>query len=426
VRDLSSNGTFFNASGAAIGPHGVQPIRDRDRLLLGDYEVEIRLNEDAAFVFDDGAVAVPSPGFAAVPLPGLDDVVPSAVPGFSGPALQSFGAMPDHAHAAAQAFTPPASGFNDSGAAKPMVPDNWYQAAEPAAPPVAARSELSQASPFSPSPSPTPSVFPAPFPSSLAAPPGPISESRSMSDLFPISSAPVFSPAPSPALLPGSALGPVPAPAPAPVAAAPQAPTAACAAPAATATSSAAALAILLAGGELAPEMAARAITDPTAALHNAGAILRAAVGGMRALLIARGSVKREFRIEQTMLRTHENNPLKFAASDEQALSSLLDPRTDSLSALQEAIRDLTLHQVAVLAATQAAARALLERLDPSSLEAEDKGGGLFSESQEKRLWTAYKQRHSQLTEQFEDDFESAFGKAFARAYENAVKGVRN
>jgi type VI secretion system protein ImpI/type VI secretion system protein len=130
--------------------------------------------------------------------------------------------------------------------------------------------------------------------------------------------------------------------------------------------------------------------------------------------------VKREFRIEQTMLQPKENNPLKFAASDEQALASLLDPRTPAVSAVREAVEDLTAHQVAVLAATQAAARALLERMDPASLEGEDTGGGLF-DAREKRLWEAYKRRHAKLSEQFEDDFESAFGKAFARAYEGAV-----
>ena len=396
VRDLSSNGTFLNSSGSAIGLSGVQPIRDRDRLHLGDYEIEIHLSEEAAFAFDDAAGAVPSAGFAAVRLPGLDDVLPPAAPGFSGPALQSFGSMPDHAPAAAQAFLLPAAGFSAQAAAKPFVPDDWYKAAEAAAPPIA----QPIAQPFLPSP-------PPPAPPTAAT--DPLRDWLSMPDTAPT---------------PASPQDAAPTPTPPPVVA-PQVLGDAEMAPPAAMTSSAAGLAMLLAGGELAPDLAARASADPDATLHNAGAMLRASVAGIRALLIARGSVKREFRIEQTMLRTQENNPLKFAASDEQALTTLLDPRTASLPALQEAIRDLTLHQVAVLAATQAAARALLERLDPRSLEAEDKGGGLFSDSLEKRLWAAYKLRHTQLTEQFDDDFESAFGKAFARAYENAVSGVK-
>jgi type VI secretion system protein ImpI/type VI secretion system protein len=172
--------------------------------------------------------------------------------------------------------------------------------------------------------------------------------------------------------------------------------------------------------------VALRAASDPEATLRNAGQLLIAAVAGVRALLIARGSVKREFRIEQTMLRVVDNNPLKFAASDEQALAALLDPRKPALWAMRESIDDLALHQVAALAATQAAAKALLEKLAPAELEAEESGGGgLFSGSREKRLWEAYKRRHAKLLEEFEDDFESAFGTAFARAYEQAAEQAK-
>jgi type VI secretion system protein ImpI/type VI secretion system protein len=186
--------------------------------------------------------------------------------------------------------------------------------------------------------------------------------------------------------------------------------------------SSLAAFAALLAGGGLPVDAVPRATHDPEAALRHAGALMQVAVAGLRALLVARGLVKREFRIEQTMLRPKENNPLKFAASDEHALASLLDPRMGGLKAVQDAVDDLSSHEVAVLAATQAAAHALLEKLSPEALEAEDPGGsGLFGASAEKRLWLAYKRRHATLMAQLEDDFDSAFGIAFARAYERAV-----
>lgn len=386
VRDLSSNGTFLNASDSAIGRDAIQPLRDGDRLQFGDYEVEIRIEEAAGLAPDFPAAAVPSFGFASVPLPGLDDPVRSAATGLAGPALHAFGAMPDHAPAGAQAFTPPPAAQNVPAAAKALVPDDWYQV-EPAGP----------------SPQPTLPVEPA-------------------REWPPVSAAVPAMPAVRPAVTEAAPAvfveRQVPLDSTPPAAAAPSAtPT--------TGAGHATGVAALVAGGDLPPDFVLRVSADPDATLRNAGALLRASVAGIRALLIARGSVKREFRIEQTTLRPRENNPLKFAASDEQALTALLDPKTPALGALQEAIQDLTLHQVAVLAATQAAARALLDRLDPGKLEAEDKGGSLFSDSLEKRLWEAYKHRHGELTDQFEDDFESAFGKAFARAYESAVKGIR-
>jgi len=165
--------------------------------------------------------------------------------------------------------------------------------------------------------------------------------------------------------------------------------------------------------------------TDAAAALAAVGAGMRAAVSGMRGLLIARADVKREFRIEQTMLRAAGNNPVKFAATDEAALLALLGPKGNGAAALKETVQDLTAHQVATIAATQAAAKALLARLAPGPLEAEIPSGGIMPGAREKKLWEAYRKLHQQVNDQFEDDFDSAFGKAFARAYEEAARGGR-
>ena len=162
---------------------------------------------------------------------------------------------------------------------------------------------------------------------------------------------------------------------------------------------------------------------NPDATLRAAGAALRAAIAGLRALLIARGDVKREFRIEQTMLGAAHNNPLKFSVDDDAALVALLGSAASGPGAVRQAVDDLTAHQLATLAATQAAARALLDRLAPAGLEAaEQGGGGLFGASREKRLWDGYKKLHEQVIHQFDDDFDSAFGKSFARAYEQALR----
>lgn len=148
----------------------------------------------------------------------------------------------------------------------------------------------------------------------------------------------------------------------------------------------------------------------------------------MRQLLIARADVKREFRIEQTILRAAGNNPVKFAATVEAAMLGLLTgPGAASgignAAALRETVDDLNIHQVATLSATQAAARALLGRLAPEPLEAETSSGGIIPGARERRLWESYKKLHRQMIDQFDDDFDSAFGKAFARAYEEASRG---
>ncbi|MBU8543843.1 MULTISPECIES: type VI secretion system-associated FHA domain protein TagH [Roseomonadaceae] len=419
VRDLSTNGTFVNHAEAPLGRDQVRPLLDGDRLRLGAYEIEVRIAEAAApgasrgwgAASDPAADAPPSQGFGAASLPGFGASPPPTFGASSGVGLgggmgggmlpddfdpfgQDPAPMPDHAPSTAEAFMVPPS----LPVGKSQIPDDWdldltpRPAVPPAAPP------LAPTPPAAAYPPPTPDPFGVPAPS---FPPPAAS--------YPLPTTPL-SPPRDPFLEAGD---PVPTPQAAPIPATPP--------PVAPAPMAAAGgLAALLAGAGLPPQPAAQ---DPDAALRAAGAVLRAAITGIRALLIARADVKREFRIEQTMLRAANNNPLKFAATEDQALATLLDPRTPALAAVRETVEDLTAHQVATLAATQAAARALLERLSPASIEAEDPGGGLLPGAREKRLWEAYRRRHALLAEQFEDDFDSAFGKAFARAYEQAMRG---
>lgn len=211
-----------------------------------------------------------------------------------------------------------------------------------------------------------------------------------------------------------AAPGPQPAPAPAPAPAHAPAPAPGAALPAA-------ALAPLLEGAGLSPLALAGA--DPATALRAAGESLRAAVAGLRALLITRADAKRAFRIEQTMLKRAGNNPLKFSATEEAALVALLGPQRMP-GAVAATVADLRAHHLATRAATQAALRALLDRLSPERIEATDPGGG-FLGGREKRLWDAYAATYRQLNDRLEDDFESAFGKAFARSYEEAARRER-
>ena len=398
VRDLSAYGTFLNADADPIGRECLRPLRQGDRLRLGDYEVEISLMPEAAVDHrspfgqpDRLGENTPVRGFAGVRLPGLDD--PISPLGMDRPMVgrpiaadaSPFGAMSDHSPATSDAFTPPHS-IPSAGDAS-SAPDDWFRSmlmpstkrAAPQAAPVAARSFEPPASAMD---GPLPQAAPDPMPDWEA--PVPASEvSRPMDAPQQRMAAPPVVQALSGSTLPG--------------------------------------LLLLLEAAGLAADRLPRAAQDPDKVLRHAGAVLQASVAGLRALLIARNLVKREFRIEQTILSSKDNNPLKFAASDEVALAALLDDRTEGLQVVQQAIDDLTEHEVAVMSSTQAAARAMLERLLPAALEAEDPGGGMLPGAQEKRLWAAYKRRYAHLVAQLDDDFDSAFGSAFARAYEQAI-----
>jgi type VI secretion system FHA domain protein len=169
-------------------------------------------------------------------------------------------------------------------------------------------------------------------------------------------------------------------------------------------------------------------IEDPAASMEALGAAFRAMVSGLRAVLIARAAIKGEFRIEQTMIRARGNNPLKFSADDDDALSALLGTgrRTNMgpAEAVAEALRDLKLHELASVAAMQTGVREMLAKLSPEAIQAQAGSGGLLPMQRKARAFETYEAQHAALVQALSDDFDSAFGKAFARAYEEALREV--
>ena len=162
--------------------------------------------------------------------------------------------------------------------------------------------------------------------------------------------------------------------------------------------------------------------------MEQLGGAFRALVTGLRQVLIARSSTKREFRIGATQIQTHGNNPLKFSANDDDALIGLLGTgRRSDMSpeqAVSEALDDIRQHELAVMPAMQAAVHALVMRLAPEALqkEVDGSGGALALLSNRKaRAWEAYETLHGQIARGLTDNFDSVFGKQFALAYEQII-----
>ena len=93
--------------------------------------------------------------------------------------------------------------------------------------------------------------------------------------------------------------------------------------------------------------------------------------------------------------------------------------------AVADALHDIRLHELAAMAAMQAAVRSMLDGLDPTRLRASaEQGGGisLLPAQKKARAWDAYEALHARTVRALADDFDSAFGKAFARAYERSLQ----
>ncbi|WP_458096274.1 type VI secretion system-associated FHA domain protein TagH [Roseomonas sp. WA12] len=425
LTDTSSNGTFVNHAPSPLGQGQEWTLRDGDRITLGTFEIEVRLDEHArpdtfspfSSPFEaGGARGGLTPGMLdpfAEPAPpprpfgdrfGTSDGLPGALPDSASlrlpddfdPLSPSEDPFPgptqsDHAPALDAAFRPPGGS---------VIPDDWDL-------------DLSVG--------PTPAGgagMPDPFASPVPPQRLPHTSPPPVADLpaTPMAPSPPFVPPPSRAVPPAPPQAMVP---PAPRALAPAAP--ANASPPDLSDSA------LLAAFLLGTGLGEQTVPDPAGTLQSAGAALRAAVSGLRQALIARASIKGEFRIEQTMIRASGNNPLKFSAGDDDALAALLGVgRRNTVApdvAMADALRDMRLHELATVTAMQTAVRALLARFTPAEIERQaEKGGFSVLPGQRKaRAWDAFEAMHAEVTGALADNFDSVFGKSFAKAYEQAM-----
>ncbi|MBW1245232.1 type VI secretion system-associated FHA domain protein TagH [Pseudomonas tolaasii] len=162
------------------------------------------------------------------------------------------------------------------------------------------------------------------------------------------------------------------------------------------------------------------------AQMESIGRSYRLMVEGLIDVLRARASLKGEFRMQQTMIRPAENNPLKFAPNADEALLLLLRQSNQAFMAPDVAVResfdDLRAHQLAVMAGVEAAIKHLLARFEPGQLEERmGKPGGLssiFNGSRQAQYWQQFTELYSNISREAQEDFQDLFGREFSRAYE--------
>jgi type VI secretion system FHA domain protein len=377
LHDLSTNGTYLNQSNEPIGRGAAQKLRSGDRIKFGPYEIEVTIEDD------DQALPDREP-FLATP-DRADISMPDPVTSRSG--IRPYG----------DSRLPGAAVLSDAADA-PILPADF----DPLAPP---------SEPFQ---GPTDSDH-VPALESAFRPP---KSAAVIPDDWDVD-------------LPGVARPPAtarrPQMPPAAEAAAPAKPHPQPAAPTSTSApspSDTVVVAAFLQGVGLSEA----ALADPAKTLERIGAAVRATVNGLRQTLIARASIKDEFRIEQTMIRPTGNNPLKFSLDDDDALATLLGTgRRGSMppeEAIAEAFDDLRLHELATVSAMQAAVRVLLAQFEPEAVERKVVSTALDIHPAQKkaRAWEAFVRHHKAVTQALSDDFDSVFGKAFARAYEEAIE----
>jgi len=165
--------------------------------------------------------------------------------------------------------------------------------------------------------------------------------------------------------------------------------------------------------------------------VDEVAAVLRETTARLLDILRARSSIKNELRLERTMIGALENNPLKFSARAEDALSYMFEDRGGAFMRAEAAIRDsfddLSEHQVAVLAGMREAYNAMLTHFDPAQLEQRfgAAGGGLLA-NRKARNWEAYQEYYARLSADAESTYSRLFGETFARAYESQINELKS
>lgn len=167
----------------------------------------------------------------------------------------------------------------------------------------------------------------------------------------------------------------------------------------------------------------------PLTAAAEMEAILRIVVDGVMETLRARAEIKNTFRLPVTIIQRSENNPLKFAATPEEAMRRLFAQDGAFLggaAAFDDAFDDIRCHQMAMLAGMRAAFESLLAHFSPARLEQEVDAGGRGLFAGKGRYWERYREDFTRAAKDPDTAFRMLFGDEFARAYEAQLARLKS
>lgn len=170
---------------------------------------------------------------------------------------------------------------------------------------------------------------------------------------------------------------------------------------------------------------------DPDGTMRMVGEMFRDMVAGLHEILRSRTAFKSEFRIERTMIQQTQNNPLKISPSADEALAVLLRRSKSGylppVEAVRQGVEDIKAHQLAVIAGLQVALVALLHEFDPENLKQrlEQQRSvlvNLMPGAKNAKAWEIYEAFYKEVASQAEQGFDGIFGREFRRAYEEQLK----
>ena len=167
--------------------------------------------------------------------------------------------------------------------------------------------------------------------------------------------------------------------------------------------------------------------------LHRLGQIMREVILGVSENLHLRADQKNALRVPTTTIQPQRNNPLKFSASVEEALTNLLFRQSGeylgAVDAVRETFGDIKQHQQHLLSAIRTAVADYIGRLDPAELESKFSNGkrGIMNAANKLKYWDLYKDLYQVVANNEPGHFPQQFLEELTRAYETEdSRGAQN
>jgi type VI secretion system FHA domain protein len=160
--------------------------------------------------------------------------------------------------------------------------------------------------------------------------------------------------------------------------------------------------------------------------MHRLGQLMREMIVGLNENLHVRADQKSALRVANTTIQPQNNNPLKFSASVDEALTNLLfrdsSEYLPAVEAVREAFTDIKHHQQVLVAGMRVAVADYIGRLDPDELEnkfTNGKRGGLMSAAHKLKYWDLFKDLYQVVTQAQPGQMPQQFLEELSRAYEH-------
>ena len=155
--------------------------------------------------------------------------------------------------------------------------------------------------------------------------------------------------------------------------------------------------------------------------------LIRRCISSVMDVLSSRRKVKSQLKLDNTVIKSEQNNPLKVSASADDAIERMFTKSSNVYlspeQALIEAFQDIGDHQVAMMAATLQVYQQVVDQFEPAEIEKRlpksKNAGGLFTGK--RKLWEEYTEQYDTIAANGAENVHEAFLHEFSAIYSDQL-----